>query len=75
MCLARESGQLSCSDTYVCVALSDATVHVFSLQNASRKLSFQDACGKPVWAHAIINDTVVVGSFDGSLSARSILER
>jgi hypothetical protein len=66
--------RLAWSDAYASVALSDTSVHVYSLMDGSHKLSFQDPCGKVVLAHAIVDDKVIVGSADGALRAWHILE-
>jgi len=39
-------GRLTYSNTYVAVALSDTSVHVFSILDGSHKLGFKDPCGK-----------------------------
>ena len=62
-------GNLSYSNRYVAVSLTDATVHIFSILDASHLFSFQDPCGEYVWAHAIVDNTIITGNKDGLLRA------
>lgn len=65
---------LSINGNYIAVALTDTSVHVFSLIDGSHKLSFTDPCGQIVWAISIIGDEVVIGSSDGVLRVWGIVE-
>jgi hypothetical protein len=65
---------LSLNETYTAIALSDTSVHVFSSINGSHKLSFNDPCGKNVWAISIVGGEVVIGSADGALRVWGVVE-
>jgi len=56
------AGDLACSNSYLSVALTYASLHVFSIQDGSHIFSFEDPYGQYIQAHTIVNDTLIAGS-------------
>ncbi|KAF2152519.1 WD40 repeat-like protein [Myriangium duriaei CBS 260.36] len=68
------AGALSSNAKYVSAALTDSSLHVFSI-DGSHKLKVTDPSGNIIWAHMILDDDILVsGSSDGILRAYNIAD-
>ena len=65
-------GALSTSEKYVTIALSDCSLHVFSLADGSHRLRVADPCNQVIWAHTTVGDMLIAGGMDGFLRAWDI---
>ncbi|KAF2151538.1 WD40 repeat-like protein [Myriangium duriaei CBS 260.36] len=66
------AGTLSATDKYISVALEDGSLHIFSAAEGAYKLHVKDPSGHIIWAHAVVDEMLIIGRMDGTLQASSI---
>lgn len=65
-------GPLSISDEHVSVALTDASLHVFSVRKRTHELKVAEPSSQIISSHLVVGDQVFVGSPDGVLRIWSL---